>query len=199
MFLGHIKKDTTKIPRGSALAPLDRACRARSSNGVNSAWFRAAGFSLLEVIIAIFIIVTVLVGVMTLLSQAITSGVVSSSKLIAANLAQEGIEVVKNIRDLNYGGSGWDDWYSGISGTNNYLVQYNDSSLRTFEDQPLKYDSSTGLYGYDFGIATSFTYKRKITLSKISDVEVKVAAEVTWTEQGRFHSLGVEDRLWNWR
>jgi type II secretory pathway pseudopilin PulG len=157
------------------------------------------GFSLLEVIIAIYIITVALVGIMTLLSQTTSSAAVSYSKLIAVHLAQEGIEVVRNIRDLNYGTNGWDDWYAGISGTTDYLVQYNDIALRSFGDTVLKYDSSTGLYGYDDGSNASFSFKRKITLSKISDAQIKVTAQVSWTEHGRSQSLTVEDRLWNWR
>ncbi len=160
------------------------------------------GFSLLEVIIAIYIITVALVGIMTLLSQTTSSAAASYSKLIAVHLAQEGIEVVRNIRDLNYGTNGWNDWYANSSILGDHIVQYDggkDDGLRPFQDIPLKYDSSSGLYGYDAGSNTPFIFKRKITLSKISDVQIKVAAQVSWTEHGRSQSLTVEDRLWNWR
>ncbi|MBU3901267.1 hypothetical protein KKF25_01340, partial [Patescibacteria group bacterium] len=124
---------------------------------------------------------------------------VSSSKLIAANLAQEGIEVVKSIRDLNFGVNGWDDWYASISGVNNYLAQYSDTAFRAWQDISLKYDSATGLYGYDAGVNTPFAYKRKIILTKVDDNEIKVEAIVSWTEHNRSQTLTVEDRLWNWR
>ncbi len=158
-----------------------------------------AGFGLVEVIMAIFIIIIALVGIMTLLSQTMASSAVSSSKMVATNLAQEGIEVVRNIRDLKTDSSNWDNWYAGISGTVNYLVQYSDSDLRVYQDIPLKFEASTGRYGYDFGTATAFAYKRKITLQKISALEIKVTAQLDWTEHGRTQSLIVEDRLWNWR
>lgn len=162
-----------------------------------------SGFSLLEVMIAIYIIITALTGIMALVSSINASASVSSSKLVAANLAQEGIEVVKSIRDLNFGVNAWDDWYASISGTNTYLVQYNDTAWRGFQDIPLKYDSATGLYGYDAGIDTPFAYKRRIILTKnpsgADDNEIKVEAMVSWTEHNRSQTLTVEDRLWNWR
>ena len=158
-----------------------------------------SGFSLMEVIIAIYIIITALTGIMALVSAINVSASASSSKLIAANLAQEGIEVVKSIRDLNFGVNSWDDWYASFSGANNYLVQYNDAAWRGWQDIPLKYDSATGLYGYDAGVNTPFAYKRKIILTKVDDNEIKVEAIVSWTEHNRSQTLTVEDRLWNWR
>lgn len=162
------------------------------------------GFSLMEVLMAIFIVLTSLVGIMSLISSINASSSVSSSKLIAANLAQEGIEVVKSIRDLNFNvTTGWDDWYDSISGTSNYLVQYNDITFRPWQDTPLKYDAQTGLYGYDAGVATPFNYKRDIVLTKdpsgTDENEIKVEVIVTWSEHNRPQTLTVEDRLWNWR
>lgn len=161
--------------------------------------FYETGFGLVEVLMAIFIIFTTLVGIMTLLTRTILSSAVSSSKMVATNLAQEGIEVVRNIRDLETDSSNWDNWYESISGTTDYLVQYNDSDLRVYQDIPLNFESATGRYGYDFGTATAFAYKRKITLQKISDTEIKVTAQMDWTEHGQAQTLTVEDRLWNWR
>jgi len=174
---------------------------ARPINKIQQA--SESGFSLIEVMMAIYIIITALTGIMALVSSINVSVGASSSKLVAANLAQEGIEVVKSIRDLNFGVNAWDDWYASFSGVNNYLVQYNDTALRAFQDTPLRYDSATGLYGYDAGSAASFTYKRKIILTKnpsgADDNEIKVEAVVSWTEHNRSQTLTVEDRLWNWR
>lgn len=157
----------------------------------------------MEVIIAIYIIITALTGIMALVGAINASASASSSKLIAANLAQEGIEVVKSIRDLNFGINSWDDWYASLAGANNYLVQYNDTAWRGWQDIPLKYDSATGLYGYDAGTNTAFGYKRRIILTKnpsgADDNEIKVEAIVDWTEHNRSQTLTVEDRLWNWR
>lgn len=154
------------------------------------------GFSILEVIIALYIIIMGLASVLSLVSFSTQNASVGSSKLIAANLAQEGVEIVKNIRDLNYGTSSWDVWYADVA-DGNYIAQFTDVSLRPFADIPLKYDSLNGFYHYDLG--NDSVFKRKITLTKLSDDEVKVVSQVEWTERSRLHSFIVEDRLWNWR
>ncbi len=166
---------------------------------------RRTGFSLLEVIVAIYILIVGIIGVMTLTVTTTKAGAVSSSKLIAANLAQEGIEVVRNIRDLNYEepavGCAWTCWHTNLVG-GNYFVQYNDTALRTYAGAPppLLYDSSTGLYGYATGSASKYNFRRVITLGNIDPGKsVKITSTVTWTENGRSHSLVVEDNLWNWR
>lgn len=170
-------------------------------------FFKQKGFSLIEVIIASFIFLIGTLGAITLIQQAIISGGVSLSKLVAANLAQEGIEVLKNIRDVSCLADGngdglpdynWDYWYANTS-NGDYLVQYNDVALRSFSDVALKLNGTTGLYGYDSGIESSFSFKRKVNLTKISNNEIKVTSTVTWVEKNRSHSLVVEDRLWNWR
>jgi len=74
------------------------------------------GFTLLEAIVSIFIVTVGVGGVFTLVNQTIGGTQAVSSKLTATYLAQEGIEVVRNIRDGNLlkihkgiGGVSWDD------------------------------------------------------------------------------------------
>lgn len=179
-------------------------------------YFNSGGFSLMEVILAIFILITVLAGLMSMISDVTRAAAASSSKLIAANLAQEGIEVVKNIRDLNYGDNGWNDWYASFNSGQLicYYIQYDSISLGSSvpcgDDAPvLKYDSAGGLYGYTkpdgSGMAadSKYAFKRKVSLQRnpdgASDQEIAVVSSVSWTEHGRTQSVIIEDRLWNWR
>lgn len=58
--------------------------------------------TLLEAILAIGIIMTATIGATTLVVSTITSGRTSQDKIIAANLAREGLEVVRGTRDSNW-------------------------------------------------------------------------------------------------
>jgi len=161
------------------------------------------GFTLMEVMVAIFIIVVGLFAVMALIDKSIMAGSLSTNKLIAANLAQEGIEVVKSIRDMSYDPAtgGWDVWYgaSGVaSGT--YSVEHNSQNFGSSQNSLLKFDSASGLYSYSSG--NNSIFKRSIIITKApagNADEIKVEAIVTWTERGANKTLTVEDRLWNWR
>ena len=59
-------------------------------------------FTLLETLVAIYVLLVGIVGVMDITSQNLASGTISKNQLIAANLAQEGIELVRNKRDSNF-------------------------------------------------------------------------------------------------
>jgi len=82
------------------------------------------GFTILELIVAIFVMTVGVLGAYAVVQQIIVYNSISSSRLTAAYLAQEGIELVRNIRDTN-----WLDpvnplWDDGISNkTENNLLQ----------------------------------------------------------------------------
>ena len=147
------------------------------------------GFSLLEVIVAVFVVAVGLVGILTLANISLKGASTSKMKLIASGLAQEGIEVVRDIRRSN---TEWDDWYALIS-NGDYRIQYDSANLMSFSETPLKLDAGSGLYQYSSG--NNSLFYRKITLTIISADEVKVVVEVKWPD----HTLAAEDRLWNWK
>ncbi len=59
-------------------------------------------FTLLETIVAIYVLVSGIVGIMTLASENIKVLSYFRDQLIGANLAQEGAELVRNKRDSNF-------------------------------------------------------------------------------------------------
>ncbi|MBU0981732.1 hypothetical protein KKC94_03485, partial [Patescibacteria group bacterium] len=63
---------------------------------------KARAESLIETIIAVTIITLAVAGSTSLIRSSIMTNNVIGSKLVALNLALEGIEAVKNIRDTNY-------------------------------------------------------------------------------------------------
>lgn len=67
----------------------------------NTHFIKNRGFTLLEVVAAIFLLLVGMTGVFAVINNTIKLMASSPYKLTAAYLAQEGIEVVRNIRDTN--------------------------------------------------------------------------------------------------
>jgi type II secretory pathway pseudopilin PulG len=75
------------------------------------------GQSMLEAVVAIGIITTALSSALTLVSGSINAEKDSETRIVAGNLAREGVEVVRSMRDSNWlAGAAWD---AGLSGAAN--------------------------------------------------------------------------------
>ncbi|MBZ9572491.1 prepilin-type N-terminal cleavage/methylation domain-containing protein [Patescibacteria group bacterium] len=150
------------------------------------------GFTLLEVVVAIFIITVGIVGALALISQTISSARISSQRLIAAYLAQEGIEIVRSIRDTN-----WLEgvvWNSGL-GAGSWEADYTTQDLNDdYDGDFLNIDTNNGLYGYSSGTQTKF--KRRIIISPEAADILKVTAEVFWEDK---LLITVQEKLYDWR
>ncbi len=153
------------------------------------------GFTLIEVITAIFVITVGVGGAVTLINQTLGSIKTTSSKLVASYLAQEGIEIVKNIRDSNFlTGDDWADGLTGSSGcTDGCEGDYTSQSLTSGSGRKLKVDS--GFYGY-FGTEET-PFERKITITPNVDA-LEVLIEVSWQERGRTYKVIAQENLYDW-
>lgn len=158
----------------------------------------------METLVALFVIVVGLMGGISAILKILTLSSFSSSKLVAAYLAQEGIEIVRNIRDTNWledrtTSNPWDEGLNSCS--SGCIADYSysaliDPSLPVFADQLLNIDGN-GLYGYGSGTQTNF--KRKITIQKPSSDLMNVIVQVTWSEKGKSYSFSAQENLYNWR
>jgi prepilin-type N-terminal cleavage/methylation domain-containing protein len=154
------------------------------------------GFTLVEALVALVILT---VGLIPAFQQATTAVNLSASirnSLIAANLAQEGVEMVRAFRDAN--------WFAvkpfdtGLTGcTAGCLVQYNGAAVTALNGNPfLRLDPLTGLYQYTQGDESIF--HRKLVITSVSANELKVTSEVTWNERSGAKQHIVEYHLFNW-
>ena len=126
------------------------------------------------------------------------------NNFIASNLAQEGIEVVRAIRDKN-----WladpdplppNPLTAGLIGT--WRVQWDsDSPIAVGTNPPLKIDAN-GVYNYAMGTTTLF--RRRIIIEDANlanpNKDMRVISEVTWTAKGNItRMVRAESHLYNWR
>lgn len=144
------------------------------------------GFTLVELMVVVVVLSIGLIGAMNLVARTFIQARLISSKLVAAYLAQEGMEIVRNIRDTNW--IQGNDWDLGI-GDGNQQADYNDQALTAYQNSFLKFDNS--FYTYDSGTDTKF--KRKINIQKSGD-EISVTVTISWDS----HEIQAFEKIYNW-
>jgi type II secretory pathway pseudopilin PulG len=152
-------------------------------------------FTLMEIIIVMGVITSVLTSALVLITMTVNSTKASRSKIIAIGLSQEGLEIVRNIRDNNWlaGRRSPLNWRQDID-PGDYRVQYDSLGLLNFSNTPLRINN--GFYQYGAGDNTPFF--RKITIEHIGNNQIRVVSEVTWNEQGRNQVISAETKFYNW-
>ena len=152
------------------------------------------GFTLIEALVALVILTLALGPALVLSSNISSTASVVRNNLIAANLSQEGVEVIRALRDAN--------WFNGLSfdaGIADGIcrIEWNSNALISLgSNPPLKINA--GLYNYSFGTDTKF--KRTVTITKINSEELRIISDVTWTERGnRTRDVKVESHLFDWK
>lgn len=167
------------------------------------------GFTLIEVIIAIFILIVGVVAVFMLVNKGLSGTIDLSDKLVAAYLAQEGIEIVRNMRDTNWvqypPPPGGYDWDAGLS-SGDWQADYDDPVLAIYNSAAfLNFDGN--FYNYDPVTATNIKtkFRRKITTDLVYDGVAAnyllVTVTVEWLWKGstlNMKSFIAADRLYEW-
>ncbi len=156
------------------------------------------GQLLIEMMVAMSVLMISLLGIFALLSQSLALSRVAANQYIAANLAAEGIEVVKNILDSNVidRTTAWND---GLAVNGDFGVQYDSVALNSLIARDrLLFDPRSRRYNYTSGTQTSFV--RVVSIDNISQDEIKVTSRVEWIDRGGLKmDIEVESRFLNWR
>ena len=183
------------------------------------------GFTLLESMVAITILLTALGGPFVVTQLGLRTARQAGQELVAANLAQEGIEYVRYRRDTNAFTGGFIDGFAAsptecvadiaraqartcvIDAISNSMYDYNDTfACSTDEDvfscPFIKYDESSSLYGYDSG--DDSIYHRAVHMQITREEggepkEVKVVSQVGWEDLGNQRTVTLEEYITDWR
>lgn len=157
-----------------------------------------AAFTILEVITAIFILTIGAGASFSLMNQTLSASSIVEQKAIASYLTQEGIEIVRNIRDSTWlekrtnPSLSWDEYL----GVDEWEVDYDSQTLTSYTGTPL-YIQTNNFYGYDVSdVQTKFI--RKITIEKPEEYKIEVSVEVEWEERGRTHTFTALEYITNW-
>ncbi len=164
------------------------------------------GFTLVEVMVATFIVAMGVSSLMGLINKIYSYGGAGDTQLTAAYLGKEGIEIIRNIRDTNYlkmiqtGSGGWDD------GLNLCEIcceaDYTNNSQNILAcASPLRYLQSDGKF-WSYSGSSQTLFQRKIVIAPSTDTDgtaiMNVKVTVYWTEGGRSHNLTIQENLYNW-
>ncbi len=157
------------------------------------------GFTLIEVLVAIFIITVGAGGALALIQKTLSFTSNAALQLEASYLAQEGMEIVRNIRDTNFvkihKGVEGSIWTNGLEGCEaGCQADYTQDSLIAYEDTLLQL--TNGIYSYI--VSTDSLFKRKITITMQGSDTMEAVVEVMWEERGRSHVVSAATELYNW-
>jgi prepilin-type N-terminal cleavage/methylation domain-containing protein len=170
---------------------------------MNNIFKKEKGFTLLEMLISIMIVTIGVLGIYTAVFRYTKNTQQERENLIASYLCQEGIEIVKNIRDSNWVGSA--TWNTGLTSCGaGCEIDYDNNGgdgvtngLTAWSDPGnfLYIDATTGLYKYEHistDIETPWT--RKIIIDTGTTDVLKITVIVYWGS----NSMTVNEDIYNW-
>lgn len=161
--------------------------------------FNHQGFSLVETLVAVSIIILAIVGPITTAQRSFVSAEYSKDQVRAYYLAEEGLEYIHYIRDLNALSNGSQSWLTGL---NNCIVSgsskngcavdpsvtgnQNITSCNDPENTPsvckLNFNSNTGIYSHQNGSNfTTTNFRRWVKIYDTNNpIEKNVTVSVEW-------------------
>ncbi len=176
------------------------------------------GFTLIETLVAISILVIAIVGPLSIVSRGVFFSNYAKDQITAFYLSQEAIEYLRNRRDANIITSGtWNEYKTSI--INSCLVLSNPNGCTvdvTVADAVgiapcssicpnLNLDSVNGFYGYGAGTNWSPTqFKRfvKVYSQPAGDInanELRIEVKVEWVNGLTTKNFVINESLFNWQ
>lgn len=182
-----------------------------------------SGQSIIEAMVALSILTTGLLGIMTLLTRSFQINDSVDNQTTATYLAAEGIEVAKSLIDhdvyanIASGGvvAGWGNCFSYASSRPIYIkLDYetydcSDATLQpslTPTEYPIYYNTSYAYSNFEGyrdtnigGIATKTIFSRSTSITAPNSNELDVQSTVSWmSPPGVPQSVTLEDHFYNW-
>jgi len=164
------------------------------------------GFTLVELMIAIVLMTTGIMAIYALIPHGIETSITNTDKYLATQLAREGIEIVRNIRDTNWLeelDSPTAVWNEGLTSCAagcevDYITpSIQDPVLSAYgAGRYLKVDGN-GFYNYTAGSDTKF--KRRIVITEVApaDRALQVIVTVSWSSE--YADSVLEETLYDWK
>lgn len=183
----------------------------------------------MESILAVGLVMSVIIGSITMGIYVTRLGRSSDNKIVALNLAREGIEYVRNVRDSNWlkESEGIENietgvvynWNDSLAEGNYILNQYLDTDVEGNDIWVSELTSSNplddckgsdcllmittiGIYNHESG-GTPTNFSRVINITEKMDTDssdyLNVVSKVHWLENGQPKDFTLEENLYDWR
>lgn len=154
----------------------------------------------MEILAVLFVVSIALLGVLSLIIQNIQVQSVNKNNLVASSLSQEGIELIRQIRDNN-----WQKFLSFDAGLadGTYRIDYRDSvvtPVSVASDYSLF--TQNGFYVHDNGVGVDYVptiFSRQIVINKLSSEVLQVRSIVSWIDHKRPYRYELQTLLYDWR
>jgi prepilin-type N-terminal cleavage/methylation domain-containing protein len=174
------------------------------------------GFTLVETLVAITIIVMAIVGPFQIVQQGLLASYVARDELIATALAEEGVEYVRAVRDGNFLyniANSPRSWLASLDGTSGAVGSVNCVTANGCMVDPTQSTTviactgtcsvlnltTTGVYTQTLpGGAVPTRFTRKVQLTTVTATEVLVTVTVTWSTKHIPFTVTVTDTMHNW-
>lgn len=157
------------------------------------------GFTLLELLISVFILSVGILGAYIAIQKSASIANYAYSRLTAAYLAQEGVEIIRNIKDTNLleglttPGVEWNEGLDELC----YEVEYINSQDPEPCQENLRYlKIGDGLYNYGSGQDTKF--QRKVEIEAFPGDVLSVTSIVYWQDGAKLRQFSVWEDFYNW-
>lgn len=172
----------------------------KSFTQLNSSKRNLTGFTIIELMIAVFILLVGILAAFALVSNSIAYSSTYKLQLTAAYLAQEGIEIVRNIRDTNWIDPAEPAWDDGLtSGSDFYNFDYRSQNIPDNSNcsgkEYLKFDGN--FYTCSDDLIAMF--RRKVFIDSSTADVLDVSVTIEWSERGRDHNFLIQEKIYKWR
>lgn len=171
------------------------------------------GFTLIEALVAITILTMSIAGPMVTASDGLKNSTFARDQIIAFYIGQEGVEIIRSIRDSNALNN--TPWLTGIaasctSGASGCGIDIRNKNFIDCASSPtacnIYYDPNgllagggnpRGIYSHVSGGTQQTVYTRSIKIVSINGWESTIDVTVTWLSRGVTKTITVQSRLFN--
>lgn len=159
------------------------------------------GFTLIEVITVLLVVSLGMIGVLSLIVQNIQSQSLNKNTLIAYQLAQEGTELIRQVRDSNWRAEPPRPWRTNLA-NGTYYMDYTDTAPHeaTADSSGRLKKDAEGMYISDPNAAAKPDTFTRIIIIEDQEPEpgILVTTKVFWQDHGRNYVYLLETLLYDW-